>query len=190
MVEVPSPRSGRIAALHGAKGDVVKVGAPLVEFATEAGEDAGTVVGTLERQRGKAASEITAQSRRARRKASGARASPAVKALAEKLNVDVDLLTPSGPDGTLTRADVERAAHGMTELGAGEPLRGMRRAMAQRMARAHREVVPAGAMDEADIGDWAPEKTYRSGSSVPLGRPVKPSRPSTRTISRRRASAT
>jgi pyruvate dehydrogenase E2 component (dihydrolipoamide acetyltransferase) len=44
----------------------------------------------------------------------------------------------------------------MTELGTGEPLRGMRRAMAQRMAHAHREVVPAGVVDEADIGDWAP----------------------------------
>ena len=33
VVEVPSPWSGRIARLFGAKGDLVKVGAPLVEFA-------------------------------------------------------------------------------------------------------------------------------------------------------------
>ena len=33
VVEVPSPRSGRIARLCGAKGDIVKVGSPLVEFA-------------------------------------------------------------------------------------------------------------------------------------------------------------
>src|SRR6476659_2015306 len=33
VVEVPSPRSGRITHLFGAKGDLVKVGAPLVEFA-------------------------------------------------------------------------------------------------------------------------------------------------------------
>jgi pyruvate dehydrogenase E2 component (dihydrolipoamide acetyltransferase) len=32
----------------------------------------------------------------------------------------------------------------------------MRRAMAQRMAAAHAEVVPANVTDEADIGDWAP----------------------------------
>lgn len=152
VVEVPSPRSGRIAALHGTKGDVVKVGAPLVEFATEGGEDAGTVVGALERH------EKKPQARPAPNQESRAnvRASPAVKALAKTLNVDLDLLTPSGPDGTLTRADIERAAQGMTQLGAGEPLRGMRRSMAQRMARAHREVVPAGVADEADTGDWAP----------------------------------
>src|SRR5438477_9375933 len=49
VVEVPSPQSGRIARLFGAKGDVVKVGAPLVEFAEGAEEDTGTVVGELER---------------------------------------------------------------------------------------------------------------------------------------------
>src|SRR6476469_2903492 len=49
VVEVPSPQSGRIARLFGAKGDLVKVGAPLVEFAEGAEQDAGTVVGQLDR---------------------------------------------------------------------------------------------------------------------------------------------
>src|SRR4029453_16763274 len=47
VVEVPSPVSGRIAHLFGGKGDLVKVGAPLVEFAEGAGTDTGTVVGEL-----------------------------------------------------------------------------------------------------------------------------------------------
>lgn len=156
VVEVPSPTSGRIARLHGAKGDVVKVGAPLVEFATDEGDDAGTVVGALERHddgRNEYSQKSESSATQERRPPTH-RASPAVKALAKKLNVDLDLLTPTGPEGTLTRADVERAAQSMTEFGAGEPLRGMRRAMAQRMVQAHREVVPAGTMDEADIGDW------------------------------------
>src|SRR5260370_8420769 len=49
VVEVPSPWSGRIARLFGAKGDLVKVGAPLVEFAEGAEQDTGTVVGEIER---------------------------------------------------------------------------------------------------------------------------------------------
>src|SRR5260370_40471761 len=49
VVEVPSPRSGRVLRLFGAKGDLVKVGSPLVEFADGAGEDTGTVVGELRR---------------------------------------------------------------------------------------------------------------------------------------------
>src|SRR6516165_8777978 len=36
VVEVPSPWSGRIAHLFGGKGDLIKVGAPLVEFAASA----------------------------------------------------------------------------------------------------------------------------------------------------------
>src|SRR5215217_1274720 len=48
VVEVPSPQSGRVARLFGAKGDLVKVGAPLVEFAEGAERDTGTVVGELE----------------------------------------------------------------------------------------------------------------------------------------------
>jgi pyruvate dehydrogenase E2 component (dihydrolipoamide acetyltransferase) len=79
-----------------------------------------------------------------------------VRALARKLDVDLNLVHATGPDGTITRADVERAAKSLTDLGPAEPLRGMRRAMAQRMAAAHAEVVPANVTDEADIGDWGP----------------------------------
>jgi len=47
VVEVPSPSSGRILHLFGAKGDVVKVGGPLVEFAEGPEQDTGTIVGEL-----------------------------------------------------------------------------------------------------------------------------------------------
>ena len=57
VVEVPSPSSGRIARLFAAKGDLVKVGAPLVEFAEGAGEDTGTVVGEIAREPAPSAAE-------------------------------------------------------------------------------------------------------------------------------------
>ena len=43
VVEVPSPYAGKVAKFHGQAGDVIKTGAPLVEFDTGegAGEDAG-----------------------------------------------------------------------------------------------------------------------------------------------------
>jgi len=41
VADIPSPRRGVIALLHGSVGDVMKVGAPLVEIETE---DAGSVV--------------------------------------------------------------------------------------------------------------------------------------------------
>src|SRR5437660_3325785 len=47
VVEVPSPQAGRIARLHGGKGDLIKVGAPLVDFAAGSA-DTGTIVGELD----------------------------------------------------------------------------------------------------------------------------------------------
>jgi len=155
VVEVPSPQSGRIARLFGAKGDLMKVGAPLVEFAEGPEADTGTVVGELAREeRKRAAPEVPGVAGRAK----PLQVLPAVRALARKLDVDLNLVHASGPDGTITRADVERAAKSLTEAGPAEALRGMRRAMAQRMAAAHAEVVPASVTEEADIGDWAPRR--------------------------------
>ncbi|MGK9167696.1 2-oxo acid dehydrogenase subunit E2 [Inquilinus limosus] len=153
VVEVPSPWSGRVVRLFGAKGDLVKVGAPLVAFADTVEEDTGTVVGELE-QAGQEPPKVTAPTEPMGVR--GGHALPAVRALARKLDVDLNLVQGTGPDGTITRADVERAARSLAEAGPPEVLRGMRRAMAQRMAAAHAEVVPAGVTDEADIDDWAP----------------------------------
>jgi pyruvate dehydrogenase E2 component (dihydrolipoamide acetyltransferase) len=79
---------------------------------------------------------------------------PAVRALAQKLDVDLSTVQATGPDNTITRADVERAARSLAEAGPAQALRGMRRAMAQRMTAAHAEVVPATVTDDADIEEW------------------------------------
>ena len=151
VVEVPSPQSGRIARLFGAKGDLIKVGAPLVEFAEGAQEDSGTVVGEIDRgEKAAAAAKTGAEPAPAR----PLQVLPAVRALARKLDVDLNLVQATGPGGTVTRADVERAAKSMVDAGPAEPLRGMRRAMAQRMTTAHAEVARTTVTDEADIGDW------------------------------------
>src|SRR5487761_2407354 len=41
IVEVPAPFTGTISALHGAAGDIIPTGAPLIDF------DDGTVVGSM-----------------------------------------------------------------------------------------------------------------------------------------------
>jgi len=151
VVEVPSPQSGRIARLFGSKGDLVKVGAPLVEFAEGAREDTGTVVGELGREEKAApAAEPMLQPTPSRT----LQVLPAVRVLARKLDVDLNIVQATGTGGTITRADVERAARSMAEAGPAEPLRGIRRAMAQRMAAAHAEVARTTVTEEADINDW------------------------------------
>ena len=140
VVEVPSPRSGRIARLLGATGDLVKVGGP-----------SSSLPRGLSRTSGRLSASWSGRRRSSNGKAPAApvhartlQAAPAVRALAHKLDVELSLVQPSGPGGTITRADVERASKSLAEAGPAETLRGMRRAMAQRMAAAHAEVVPAG----------------------------------------------
>jgi pyruvate dehydrogenase E2 component (dihydrolipoamide acetyltransferase) len=150
VVEVPSPWSGRIARLFGGKGDLIKVGAALVEFAEGEQGDTGTVVGEL----GQGEKTVREAEAPTPAPARTLQVLPAVRALARKLDVDLNLVQATGPGGTITRADVERAAKSLAEAGPAEPLRGMRRAMAQRMAAAHTEVVRTTVTDEADIEDW------------------------------------
>jgi pyruvate dehydrogenase E2 component (dihydrolipoamide acetyltransferase) len=149
VVEVPSPQSGRIEKLFGEPGDIVEVGAPLVAFEEGAHADAGTVVGSIETEPKEKPAPRPAASGKVK-------AAPAVRALAGKLGVDLSSLQGSGPDGAIAKADVEQAASG--EGGAQEPLRGVRRAMAEKMAQAHAEVVPANVTGDADIHGW-PEGT-------------------------------
>lgn len=152
VVEVPAPQSGRIARLFGSKGDLVKVGAPLVEFAEGMEQDTGTVVGELKQdEKPSRGAEPPPEPMQARTR----QVLPAVRALAHKLDVDLNLVHATGPAGTITRADVERAARSLVDAGPAEPLRGMRRAMAQRMTVAHAEVSPASVTDEADVDDWS-----------------------------------
>ncbi len=150
VVEVPSPRAGRIKRLCAKIGERVKVGAPLVEFAEGEASDRGAIVG-----------EVTAASAPVivERPASGGvaiKAAPAVRALARQLGIDLTTVQPSGHDGTVTRADVEQAARSLAQSSAPEPLKGVRRAMALNMVRAHAEVVPATVSDDADIEGWGP----------------------------------
>jgi pyruvate dehydrogenase E2 component (dihydrolipoamide acetyltransferase) len=147
VVEIPAPHSGRIGKLHGQPGDIVKVGAPLVEFEEAGGrEDVGTVLPEV------AATPVAELARPP--VAAGLRAAPAVRALAERMGVDLATIKGSGPGGAITSPDVERAASGPLPLPPMEPLRGVRRAMAANMARSHAEVVPATVTDEADIEGW------------------------------------
>ena len=80
-----------------------------------------------------------------------------MRALARKLNVDLAMVTPTGPDGAHhRRGRPARRAHPLAETGPLELLRGVRRAMAQNMALATAEVASGTIMDDADIDAWPP----------------------------------
>ena len=150
VVEIPSPYTGQITSLHGSPGDVVKIGSSLVDFSESVQHDSGVIVGELPKQAIKVDEDTPV------RPAAGAKvkATPAVRALARKHDVDLNSVDGSGPDGAVTAEDVERAARTLAALEPAEPLRGVRRAMARKMAQSHAEVVPTTVSDEADIDAW------------------------------------
>lgn len=147
-VDVASPFTGVVARLHGQPGDRLRTGAPLVDFAVPGQSDAGTVVGTLP-----SSPTPTLRSRPPSAKSRGEaprRAVPAARERARELGVALDAIEASGPGGVITRADVDRFA----EASEGEPLRGVRLAMAHNMARSHDVVATATLLDEADVDAW------------------------------------
>ena len=153
IVDIPAPYEGTIARLYGNPGDIAHIGAPLVGFEGE-GEDAGagTVVGHVE-----AGQKVVREAQMGAApapSAAGIKATPAVRVLARKLNVDLAMVTPTGTDGMITPGDVQRAARVLAEQGPIELLRGVRRAMAQNMMLANAEVASATIMDDADIDAW------------------------------------
>jgi pyruvate dehydrogenase E2 component (dihydrolipoamide acetyltransferase) len=153
VVDIPSPQSGTIAQIHGATGEHLAVGAPLVEFA-DGTTDAGALVGRL--PGGETAPPAAPPPAAA--PPTRVKATPSVRAQARRLGVDLTAIAGSGADGHITAADVEvaaiAAAHPHAGGTAAETLRGPRRAMARNMARAHAEVAATTVTDEALVDHW------------------------------------
>lgn len=153
IVDVPSPQDGEIAALFGKAGDMIHIGEPLVEFAGEH-EDSGTVVGKVEQHAVEEQDHFIIGSRHSHK--STPRATPAIRALAARLGVNLNEVNASGPNGLITTADIEKVAKLLAEKGQAEPLKGVRRSMALAMAKAHTEVVKVTIQDDAEISNWHP----------------------------------
>src|SRR5579872_4031198 len=155
VVDVPAPQAGKIVKLYGKKGDIIQTHAPFVEF--EGGEepaqkDKGTVVGSLA-ESATLLDEGTMIIGAAKKTAAGAKAMPAVRALAKQLNVDLSGVTPTGPQGQITAEDVKKAAAPLKSKLTGnvETLHGVRRSMAIVMTQSHQEVVPVTIIEDADV---------------------------------------
>src|SRR5262249_51444484 len=130
VVEIPAPWAGRVAKLHVKAGEVVKIGVPLLDFGEEAAaSDSDTVVGHMPKETARV-DEAAAQEGVARAKV---KATPAVRALARKLGVDLAAVDASGPDGLITAEDVKRVAAMLAQEEPPQPLQGVRRVMAQKM---------------------------------------------------------
>ncbi|MDP9083250.1 MAG: 2-oxo acid dehydrogenase subunit E2 [Pseudomonadota bacterium] len=180
VVEVPAPYGGLVTALHGAPGDIVLTGAPLIDF------DSGTVVGSMPATSEEELVEsVSVGIARSRTENGGSRAVPAARALAKRLSVDLGALQGSGRGGLISLDDVLQHAN-LTAAAKGsptaaetaaspaaraiaaatpadgivEPLRGVRRAMAQSMSLSRDHVAGSTVCDDADIHHWTQRGDY------------------------------
>ena len=213
-VEIPSPRAGRVLRLGAAEGERVPVGHVLVEIEErEAGDAAASPDSPAEEATAPAAGSAEAEAgpsfsptvRPAAKEAAGllraVEATPAVRALARELGIDLTQVKASGPGGRILPDDVKRAAAknearleggpapavaleveapaAGTALDAAPPpespdesrvaLRGLRRKIAEAMAKSH-AVVPAFTfVAEADVDDVLADRERRKAEAEAQG---------------------
>ncbi len=170
VVEVPTPFAGRVATLHGAEGETITVGKPLISIEVAAAANAEGASGNV--LVGYGTSEVAPRSRRSAPPerpggpasvvtAAMPPASPLVRRRAIELGIDLSTITGSGPGGMVSQADLERAARqdgaapaieGSATVSVGDrvALTGVDRIAAERLARSHREAPTATAFVRAD----------------------------------------
>jgi pyruvate dehydrogenase E2 component (dihydrolipoamide acetyltransferase) len=147
-VEIPSPAAGKVARILVPEGETVPVGTVLVvigeDGAAPPDEAQPRAEEAPQKEAAAAASSTPPQRERAR-------ATPLVRRLGQELGVDLETVAGTGPQGRVTEDDVRGAAGGNASEGRREPLRGVRKLIAEHMARAHAEVPPVTWVEECDF---------------------------------------
>ena len=163
LVDVPAPFDGKIERLFGDEGDTIETGNPLVGFEGEADSaapsDSGTVVGAIEASDAVLAENAGGVAIQAS-PTTRIKATPAVRALAKRLGVDLAHIQPAGE--RITAAEVEAAVGKSqsttppkTELPADmQALSPVKRAMVLSMSQSHAHVVPITLTEDADVSHW------------------------------------
>lgn len=98
--------------------------------------------------------------------------SPLVRRLARQHGIDLRQLVGSGPEGLILRADVERAVPRTAETADEEhgervPLRGVRGAVADKLARSRREIPDATCWVDADATELLAARTAMNATGGP-----------------------
>lgn len=157
-VVIPSPRRGKVVKLHWNVGDVAKVHSPLVSL--DVGE--GAAAAPKPEAKPPAAARPSASAPPAPPPPTKGKplATPAVRAMARELEVDLAAVSGTGPGGRVTKDDL--AAHGrapapgtpsVRQPAAGDervPLRGIRKRIAENMARSKRTAAHFTFVEQVD----------------------------------------
>ncbi|MEZ8100788.1 dihydrolipoamide acetyltransferase family protein [Vibrio bivalvicida] len=164
VVEVPAPYSGVVVSRHGEAGDVINIGALLLEIEEQPElvgstvsqtkqQDAATVVGNVSQAahhvdvddfwigstHNPSADELIT-------------ALPSARLLAKKLGVELKTVKGTGPNGMISDSDIYNEARKQSP--GTEVLKGARRTMVSTMSESHHHVAAVTITEEANLGDW------------------------------------
>ena len=179
LAEIPSPRTGVILKILAKEKEIVKVGRVIVVIG-EKGETLAApppkpksvgVVGELEEAPEEAPAVTRAEGVKPTLVSPHAMATPAVRALAKELGIDIDKVKGTGPEGRVLEKDIRQATE-VKERAVEEkpieapkkvrkydlygyvdriPLRGVRRSIAKAMVKSKYTAPLVTTMDEADV---------------------------------------
>jgi pyruvate dehydrogenase E2 component (dihydrolipoamide acetyltransferase) len=169
-VVIPSPRRGTVVKRFWKEGQIARVHAPLVALEVEEGKATPTAsplipsVAPQARSRGAASPLIPSVAPQARSRGTPAPApdrkalaTPAVRAMARELGVDLNRIAGTGPGGRVSKADLAahqagRAPAGPAAGGPDEriPFRGLRRKIAEKMALSKRTAAHFTFVEQCD----------------------------------------
>ena len=205
IVEMPSPKSGKILKLHVAAGGIIHVGENMVTILEE-GESAddgkkhleqkaevkadapytGSVVGFVEEAKDVSPIYGAQTHAQSSQQSTPIQVTPAVRNLAKQLNVDLNSVKGSGPQGRITIEDVQKfsgSAPKPSSVSASpespafkkvrkydffgyvdrEPLKGVKKITANKMAESIFTAAQLTNMHEADVTDlWALREKEKS----------------------------
>lgn len=149
IVEVPSPKKGRVLKINKDIGDTAKVGEVLMTIAEE-GEAVEEKTKAEERPKSVSVVGVLPEEEEIL-------ATPAVRAMAKELGVKIETIKGSGPGGSITKEDVieasEKVKKAEDQYGVIEriPVRGLRRTIAKNLIASQKTTAFVTGMDEADI---------------------------------------
>lgn len=177
-VMIPSPKKGKILETRGEEGGIVKVGAVLLTLDTGDGGAAAKepakempTAATVKKEKAEVLSEATGNEERSQNKAL---ATPAIRRMAQEMQLDINQVPGTGPGGRVTREDLlhygerkpepspakGRAAQVPSEpsrqfTGKEEveelPFRGLRKKVAEKMVQSKQHAPHYTYVDEIDM---------------------------------------
>jgi pyruvate dehydrogenase E2 component (dihydrolipoamide acetyltransferase) len=169
-VTIPSPRKGRVVKTHGKEGDIAKVHGVLVTLDVVDGESAETALTPV---------TVTGPSRMPdlpeAKTADKVLATPVTRRMARVHGLNLSEISGSGPQGRVTKADIEAALQkplngaakvksrpdaipAPLQAGRGDeriPLRGLRKRIAERMVRSKFTAPHFTFIEEVDVTELA-----------------------------------